>query len=528
MQNIARPIVDPPRNCWAVARARQAGLLVDASDYYVAFYQAALEARRYILLSGWQFDSGVELLRGDDTGLAKRAGAPTTLLQFLNHLCETRPELEIDILAWDFHVVFALEREWMQKVLFHWKTHKRLRFHFDSTPPDGGCHHQKFVVVDGHTAFLGGIDLCEARWDDRSHSAENPRRLSRGKPQKPYHDVQAYLLGAEAVAPLTSLFCERWRCAGGDPRSLGAPSGTMTERYEPRGALTLPPGEVAFSQTDPEHEERGPVRHIAELFGDAIEAAERLIYLETQYFSSREIRDRLEQRMREASRGRLQVVIIVNARAEAAKEQIAVGLRQAENLTRLRQVAKETGHAFGCYYSVCAPKHETAREEAEPTYIHTKLLLVDDRVLSVGSANLTNRSMGLDTELQVTWDAGRHEAPQELIEAIRAVRVSLLAEHAGLSADVAPTLNGLDGLVDRLNVIAERSRSRLRFHPSPTPDEVKALALVDPQQLPFDPAGPDGSAADELTEDKELFRAGLGEIWSFLTGPRASAAGKDG
>jgi phospholipase D1/2 len=138
MQNIARPIVDPPRNCWAVARARQAGLLVDASDYYVAFYQAALEARRYILLSGWQFDSGVELLRGDDTGLAKRAGAPTTLLPFLNHLCETRPELEIDILAWDFHVVFALEREWMQKVLFHWKTHKRLRFHFDSTPPDGG------------------------------------------------------------------------------------------------------------------------------------------------------------------------------------------------------------------------------------------------------------------------------------------------------------------------------------------------------------------------------------------------------
>jgi hypothetical protein len=32
----------------------------------------------------------------------------------------------------------------------------------------------------------------------------------------------------------------------------------------------------------------------------------------------------------------------------------------------------------------------------------------------------------------------------------------------------------------------------------------------------------------ELTEDKELFRAGLGEIWSFITGPRASAAGKDG
>src|SRR4029453_3083630 len=98
------------------------------------------------------------------------------------------------------------------------------------------------------------------------------------------------------------------------------------------------------------------------------------------------------------------------------------------------------------------------------------------RRLSVGSANLTNRSMGLDTELQVTWDAGRHEAPQELIEAIRAVRVSLLTEHAGLFADVAATLNGLDGLVDRLNGIAERGGSRLRFHPSPTPEEAEALA----------------------------------------------------
>ena len=31
-------------------------------------------------------------------------------------------------------------------------------------------------------------------------------------------------------------------------------------------------------------------------------------------------------------------------------------------------------------------------------------MIVDDRFLTVGSANLTNRSMGLDSELHVAWE----------------------------------------------------------------------------------------------------------------------------
>jgi phospholipase D1/2 len=508
-------ILGPPRNCWCVARADRAGLLVDASDYYAAFYEAALEARRYILMSGWQFDSTVELLRAENTSIAEAAAAPTALLPFLNHLCETRPALEIDILAWDFHVVLAFEREWMQRILFHWKTHERLRFHFDSCHPSGGCHHQKFVVIDGHTAFLGGIDLCEDRWDDRRHLADNPRRISRKKPQKPYHDVQAYLAGTEAVHPLTELFCERWRCAGIQPLALpGAPDSNTTLREHPKGALALPPGKLAFSRTDPEDEKLGAVRQVAEMFGDAIDCAERLIYLETQYFSSREIRARLERRMRARERSKLQIIVVVNARAEAIKEQVAVGLRQTENLFRLRRVAAETGHAFGCYFSLSDPPVDNADGEMNRTYIHTKLVLVDDRILSVGSANLTNRSMGLDTELQVTWDAADHESPEELMDRIRAVRVSLLLEHTGV--DRGGDFAEVDDLVARLDSIAERVDSRLRAHPRPSAEEAKALELIDPQELPFDPAAPDASAAEELSEDKLLFRASISELWASI------------
>ena len=149
-------------------------------------------------MSGWQFDSGVLLLRGSDAP----PGAEVRLLPFLNALCEANPDLHVYILAWDFHVVLALEREWMQRVYFDWMTNPRFRFLFDDCPAPGGSHHQKFVVVDGTHAFVGGMDVCESRWDDRCHRGENPLRLGRGAPHKPYHDVQGYLAGPDVSGAL--------------------------------------------------------------------------------------------------------------------------------------------------------------------------------------------------------------------------------------------------------------------------------------------------------------------------------------
>lgn len=509
--------MDVPRNTCSIGRADHAGLLVDASDYYVAFYRAALEARRYMLMSGWQFDSTVELLRGDDVALAAAAGGKTRLLDFLNHLCATRPELEIYVLAWDFHVVLTFEREWMQKIVFNWTTNERLRFRFDSSHPPMGSHHQKFVVVDGAMSFVGGIDLCEARWDDRAHKQDNPRRLSRGAKQKPYHDVQAYLHGREAAAPLVRLFRERWLRACGGDLELPDVSGTAATQYEARGALKIPPGPLGYSRTDPlAGQERQCTREIAALHVDAIDAAEELIYLETQYFSSSDIRQALERRMRAADRPRLEIVLVVNERAEALKEELAVGLRQAENIGWLRRIAADTGHALGVYYSLCEG------QPGERTYIHTKLTIIDDNFMTVGSANLTNRSLGVDTELNVTWETASHDAPAALGRAIRRVRVSLLAEHSGATgvATVAKLMRA-KGLVARLDELAEAPEWRLQRHPSPTPREAQVLAVVDPQELPFDPRFPDeDQLKEELVADKALFRAGLAELVALFTAGR--------
>ena len=65
-----RQILQPDKNCWTISEVTESGLLIDGRDYYRAFYQAARSAEDYILISGWQFDSDVALLRGSDADYA--------------------------------------------------------------------------------------------------------------------------------------------------------------------------------------------------------------------------------------------------------------------------------------------------------------------------------------------------------------------------------------------------------------------------------------------------------------------------
>ena len=489
-------LLESPAHAFRVHPVDEFGLLVDAEDYYREFYRAASQAESYILLSGWQFDSDVALLRGPE---AERAGAPVTLLKLLKHLTETKPELRIWILAWDFHLVFAAEREWMQNIVFDWTSNERLQFMFDSNHVERGCHHQKFVVIDGVVTFLGGLDLCDDRWDDRKHRQRNAFRLSDGEPHKPFHDIQAYARGTELAGSLVELFACRWERAGGAPMSVPPTRPEAIERVRSRrldGLLPLAAPTVALSRTDPHGSPGGPPRctEIATLHCAAIASAERLIYAETQYFSAHLIADAIEQRMRDTRLPKLDIVLVLNVSGETLKEQAAVGLAQAKNIGHLRSVARETGHALGIYYTL--PSCETPETPERATYIHSKLMIVDDRFLTVGSANLTNRSMAVDTELNVSVETD--DANDALGVSIRGVRASLLAEHTG-----GPELTQVAGLVAHLDEITSKGEGgsqagpcRLRNHPSPTTSERAALALVDPQKLPFDP-----DAVEELDEE---------------------------
>jgi phospholipase D1/2 len=473
-----RPVLQPGTSAWRVLPVDRAAVIIDGEDYYRAFHQAAQRAERSLLLAGWQFDSHTCLLRGDEAAAAKAAEEPTELLEFLGWLCKRKPDLRVHLLAWNFHVVFALERQWMQEWIFNWKTHDRIRFHFDGHHPDSASHHQKFVVIDGRRTFLGGIDLCFHRWDRRKHCDPDELRADRGLQYNPFHDAQIHLEGREVGTALTELFAARWNASGGTP-AIELKDHLPREDddgWKPQGGVPLAARSVALSRTDPYGApslvEPVEVREVERLHLDAIAAAEESIYIETQYLSSRVVGEALVSRLRDVARP-VAITLVTNPRAESPKEDIAVGLSQAKIMRDVRRAAEGSPHTLAAFQSLPECKEG---EATRSTYIHSKLMIVDDAFVTVGSANLTNRSMGLDTELHASFEVGLggDVDAAALRASIRHLRCELVREHAGLeleedACDAAALLQ-----------MAGRGEGRLRPHPQPTEKELEILDEVNP------------------------------------------------
>src|SRR5262245_16978441 len=205
----ASSLFEEGRNCYRVARAPRAALIVDGCDYFTAFMQAAERATRSIIILGWDFDTRTRL-----TSDPVPSGAPATLGPFLNYLAKRRRRLQIHILNWDYPIVFGTDREFPPHYGFSWRPLRRVHLKYDNTHPVGGSHHQKIVVIDDAIGFSGGLDLTSRRWDTCEHRANDPRRVSGETPYPPFHDVMAAVDG-EAAKVLAEIARERWRLATG-------------------------------------------------------------------------------------------------------------------------------------------------------------------------------------------------------------------------------------------------------------------------------------------------------------------------
>ena len=468
-----RRILIEGETCGAVLDAPRSGLLVDGRDFYRAVYHALGQAERSILMAGWQFDGRVDLLRGDD---ACDAPGPCDLVGYLRYLCERRPSLEIDILAWDASAVFSFERTPLQRFVFERRGHERIHYRMDNCHPPGASHHQKLIAIDRSIAFVGGMDVCASRWDDREHLAIQPLRRSRRRTYAPYHDVQAFVTG-DAVDVLRGWFAERWQLA--TQHELG-PTEVPRTTIDIEASLEVDAPAVGLARTWPEMEGCAiPAnRELKALHLRAIAAAERVVYIENQYFSCDELERALVERMEAPGRpAPLEIAIILPEKSAGTKERLSIGVYQARILRNLVDTAARTGHRVGVYYAAApGPKGDV------PVFIHAKVLAVDDRFLLVSSANTTNRSMSYDSELGLAW-----ESPDEN-PSIRAARIDLLREHAGLPADQAEAALGpTAGLIDRLNALTKAGTGlrvhRLNQDEKPGP----ILSWLIPDDPPFDP-----------------------------------------
>ncbi|MEA2746354.1 MAG: phospholipase [Myxococcales bacterium] len=487
------------KTAWRIHESATSALLIDARDYYRAFYEAASRAKRSILILGWQFDSDVQLLRGDDLP----AGADPKdyeLLPLLDRLCRERPELEVKMLAWDHSLFFALEREVLQKIVFDIATNSRFQFKTDGTVPLGGSHHQKVAIIDGQVAFMGSADICQDRWDTSTHVARDPLRVSRKEQAyKPYHEVQAVFTG-EPVRSLIDLFADRWQYATGESLE---PTSFVVENEGLFASLPLtmpmPVADVGFSRTVPGAPDREHIHEIRDLYVRAIYNAKRFIYIETQYLTSCCVRDALVARMKDDNKPKLDIVMMLPQKPERFKEEVFIGIPQGSVLDEVVSAAKQHGHALGLY-NVATPDPAAGEGATLFVYVHAKLMIVDDVFFTMGSANLANRSMTVDSEINATWVA--QPGDTELHNAIRRVRVRLLLEHLGEGAAVRIVARGA-GLVARLDRFADDAKGRLRRHdlqhetPSVFEKALQELACdyVDPEDG-AEPLPPPSSSID--------------------------------
>ena len=365
--------IDPGADGWAStgAFAPRAGCrvepFVDGTEALPRIAEAIRSARSHVHLAGWHFDPSFRL---------EEDGSPLR-----DVLAEAAERVDVRVLAWAGAPLplFRPARRDVRRTCEELAGGTRISLALDARERPFHCHHEKLVVVDGELAFVGGIDLT-ALAGDRLDSSEHPPRGGLG-----WHDTAVRLEGP-IVADVAQHFLVRWHAVADNGLPLpGKPTGAP-----------LPEGvEAQFVRTVPERLYE-PVRHgewsILESYLRALGAAERLVYLESQFLWSPEITFVLADKLRRPPSDDFRVIAVLPSRpnngADDSRGQVGL-LIDADKAS-----GDDTTRFLACTLYQPGPG-------GNPVYVHSKAAVVDDAWLTIGSANLNEHSLFNDTEANV-------------------------------------------------------------------------------------------------------------------------------
>lgn len=436
--------LQPGRNVWRSESAGRASVLIDAAAYYGALRATLRNAQNSVLITGWDIDSRTPLVGPDgQTG----DDMPVAFGAFLTELVRRKPHLSIKLLLWDYYsAVYSLERELMPSVALQWTTPRQIELCLDDVLPIGASHHQKIAVIDDAVAFSGGLDITIRRWDTPAHELHNPQRCDpNGKGYAPFHDVQMMVDGA-AAAELARLVRNRWYRVTHE--ILPEVHAELCDPWPREVTPDFKDVTVGIARTEPHYGPEAEVREVEALFYDMIGVAERHIYIENQFLTCTSLARKLIERLKE--KPDLEAVVIAPKTHHTWLEQqgMLAGRIRFTRLFEQEGVADRVRFAYPCLRI----DDDTDPRKAE-VMVHSKVMIVDDRYLRVGSANLCNRSIAVDTECDLVIVAETDAQRQ----AVMAVRDRLIAEHCGASeTEVADLMRHTDSLFETLKALEGR------------------------------------------------------------------------
>jgi uncharacterized membrane protein YdjX (TVP38/TMEM64 family) len=255
------------------------------------------------------------------------------------------------------------------------------------------------------------------------------------------------MVDGEAAGALADLFRARWArsaCEDMPPRERPAPA--AADLWPAAVVPDLRSAMVGIARTQAAYEGEPEIREVERSFEDMIGSAERSVYAENQFFTNLNLAFRLAERMKE--RPDLEVVLLGPHTHHTWLEHRTMLAGRIRFMTLLRQAG------VGDRVRLLYPQVGEKRGPQADVMIHAKVMIVDDRLLRVGSANLCNRSMGTDTECDLVV-----EATDETTRAgIRGVRDRMLAEHLGVTPEQVAIATQGGSLFNALDTLQSRRR----------------------------------------------------------------------
>lgn len=420
----------------APSTGNKVDVLIDGEDAWAAVADAIESAAHTVHLTTWIYQGTLELRRPDPYAEPEERERHT-IQATLDRTAQRG--VDVRLLLWDAPLVgmSAELEEAAQTSDDHFEVLKEANPTSRPLLPNSmfsayndvvgglaiGSFHQKTAVIDSVTGFCGGMNLKENDWDTPRHDWFDPRRCAFSRDRLfrmdveraeetpdhiPRHDVMARVVGP-AVADLEANFRQRWNHL---IRAEAAYSAQATVLPEPatvksvvgqRGGAAV---QVVRTMPSPVDE-----RSVLDVYLRAIRAAERMIYIEDQYFRSTYVADALVEAL--ARKPALELVVLTKS-SEA--NGLLTGAWSYECVQRIRRVRRDFT-LFGLY----VPRvDEDGDHHVEEVDNHAKVMIVDDWFFTIGSCNLNDRGFEFEGEINVAVV----DPPTA-----RAMRTSLFREH---------------------------------------------------------------------------------------------------
>jgi phosphatidylserine/phosphatidylglycerophosphate/cardiolipin synthase-like enzyme len=406
--------------------------LVDNADAYRELVRAIRGARRDVWISQLAFDAdciAYEVPDDERPGFRRDVSLADELLDAARRGVQLRILLNASLLldtAKSLREHFAGTEAALQRV----------RIRGISRFPQ--LLHAKMLIVDGEQAVLVGSPFANGYWDDARHLPVDARRPARELGGRPLHDLSTLITGP-AVRRLAGTFVELWNhaddVAAGDVAKLHVPPTQLPSSDDDDTPIRIV--RTAPRHSTPRHRD-GRVEILPALL-DGIARARTTIYIEHQYLSARPIIAALSGAL--AHEPALEIIIVLNQNPD-------VTAYRGWQSSRLREAGLLDHPRVGLFTLWSAERRAgSSAPRLNQVFVHSKVVAIDDRWATVGSANLDGVSLhsyGDDFtsvigrrvfrdvrnfDVNAVIDAGDGE---DAAEVVRSLRTTLWREHLGL------------------------------------------------------------------------------------------------